>query len=429
LCQAEWFEQKDERAGNGTYRYVGEDGRHSQELWARYAYCLMREPSVPFVGQISNRFVANDFDTDAANGVVDAVRNLPKDVLRRVLEVCDADLREEWNAAVTEGTTDDTFALRLLNRVLPQRELFDSAVWPSVTGEAAMLLGAEDKNPPSFEDEIMRLNRLLLEEAFARDGQRRCRHRTGYLFETYFSYWMESLTETSTKYGQFKGPALNKMWKDHDSSSSVRHPPAGGLTEDNKGAGSKWMPRGPEFIQTEREIEPDDDDEDLKHVINPATSSLIPTDWATMSTGFHQLAPIVLQAGLLQQHELMSIQNPEAHLHPKLQIEVAEFLIHQALAGKNIIVETHSDLFVRRILRAIRQEDIKQEAVRIYFTRLKDGPDDANWKHAVMERLQINDRGQIANWPPGFMTDSLDEARRFIDDELDDLSDEGTSDE
>ena len=53
-------------------------------------------------------------------------------------------------------------------------------------------------------------------------------------------------------------------------------------------------------------------------------------------------------------------------------------------------------------------------AVRIYFTHLEDGPDDADWKHAVMEPLEINDQGQIANWPKGFMDDDLEEANRWL---------------
>ena len=50
--------------------------------------------------------------------------------------------------------------------------------------------------------------------------------------------------------------------------------------------------------------------------------------WHVMSTGFHQLAPIVVQAGLLRQNEIMAVESPEAHLHPSLQIKVAEFLMH-----------------------------------------------------------------------------------------------------
>lgn len=67
--ELEGFIQKEERCHNGTFRYVGEDGRNSQELWARYAYCLMREPSHPFAGSFSNGFESEDFVNDSTNGL------------------------------------------------------------------------------------------------------------------------------------------------------------------------------------------------------------------------------------------------------------------------------------------------------------------------------------------------------------------------
>ena len=142
-------------------------------------------------------------------------------------------------------------------------------------------------------------------------------------------------------------------------------------------------------------------------------------NWNIMSTGFHQLAPIVVQAGLLYQNELMAVENPEAHLHPSLQIKVAEFLLHQATSGKILLIETHSDLIVRRVLRAIREEQIsngnvfKQSSVGINFTSLVAAPQ--GFKHAKIEELDVNERGQVHNWPPGFMDDDLKEAHHWME--------------
>ena len=111
----------------------------------------------------------------------------------------------------------------------------------------------------------------------------------------------------------------------------------------------------------------------------------------------------------------------------------------QANAGKIMMIETHSDLFVRRILRVIRQEDVGhaskgQAGVNICFTQLFsdscDGtlPSGGKIHYATISELTLNGHGQI-KWPEGFppdgfMTDNLDEARRFVDAGMIEMDDE-----
>ena len=132
-----------------------------------------------------------------------------------------------------------------------------------------------------------------------------------------------------------------------------------------------------------------------------------------LSAGFHQLFPILVQMALLQRNEIVAIENPEVHLHPSLQLKVAEFLMHQAKGGKTILVETHSDLIIRRLMRAVLEEEIKQEALSIQFASLtKPAQPEA---HSILEPLRINDRGQIENWPVGFLDDDIKESRRLFE--------------
>ncbi len=56
--------------------------------------------------------------------------------------------------------------------------------------------------------------------------------------------------------------------------------------------------------------------------------------------------------------EVMAIENPEVHLHPRLQLDFAEFLIKQAISGKTIVIETHSDLIIRRVIREVLEESL-----------------------------------------------------------------------
>jgi energy-coupling factor transporter ATP-binding protein EcfA2 len=132
------------------------------------------------------------------------------------------------------------------------------------------------------------------------------------------------------------------------------------------------------------------------------------------SSGFHQVAPIVVQTGLMKRHELLAIENPEVHLHPDSQLDIAEFLMRQAVDGRNIIIETHSDLVVRRLLRAIlaEEEGLSQANVGIYFTELESGP--GRYKQTILKPLQIGEDSRV-KWPRGFLDASIGESQRLMD--------------
>ena len=134
------------------------------------------------------------------------------------------------------------------------------------------------------------------------------------------------------------------------------------------------------------------------------------------SSGFHQVAPIVVQAGLMKRHELLAIENPEVHLHPDSQLDIAEFLMRQAADGRNIIIETHSDLVVRRLLRAILEEEegLSQAKVGIYFTELEKEEEPGRYKQTILRPLQIGKDNRV-KWPPGFLDASIKESQRLMD--------------
>ncbi|QEG36885.1 DUF3696 domain-containing protein [Bythopirellula goksoeyrii] len=142
-----------------------------------------------------------------------------------------------------------------------------------------------------------------------------------------------------------------------------------------------------------------------------------PTSPRQMSSGFHQLLPLIVQAGLMWRFEVMAVENPEVHLHPSLQLRVAEFLMHQAKSGKYMLIETHSDLIIRRVLREILEEKIAlgQANIGIYFASL-DKLDETYgiYQCSSLERIEIDDHGRIKNWPEGFMDDDVKESRRLM---------------
>ena len=137
-----------------------------------------------------------------------------------------------------------------------------------------------------------------------------------------------------------------------------------------------------------------------------------------MSSGFHQLFPIIVQLGVMRSGELIGVENPEVHLHPALQVSMTEALLDHAVSGRRMIVETHSDLLLRRVIRAILSEEISQSQVQIYFTKL--GPiahegAGAEFSESTLEPIRTDSRGRISNWPEGFLDADVGESKQLMD--------------
>ncbi len=134
------------------------------------------------------------------------------------------------------------------------------------------------------------------------------------------------------------------------------------------------------------------------------------------SAGFHQLFPIIVQVGLMQRHESFFLENPEVHLHPSLQIDLTEFLMKQAgeWQGRIILIETQSDLVIRRVLRAMIEEDARfpQRVAQIYFCALERLDD--KYDQARIAPLALDEQGRVKNWPEGFLDTSPNESGRLM---------------
>ena len=68
--------------------------------------------------------------------------------------------------------------------------------------------------------------------------------------------------------------------------------------------------------------------------------------------------------------------------------------------GCQFIIESHSEHFLRRLQRRIAEEEISKEDAALYFVHSGSGS-------ASVEQLEVDEFGNIRNWPEGFFGDEM----------------------
>lgn len=123
--------------------------------------------------------------------------------------------------------------------------------------------------------------------------------------------------------------------------------------------------------------------------------------------GVSQVLPALVQAFYCEPGSIVWIEQPEIHLHPQVQAELADVFISavQSYEGGRprqvqLIVETHSEHLLNRLQRRIAEGTISPDQVAIYFAR-------AGNKGASLEALEVNEDGDITNWPENFFGDEM----------------------
>lgn len=113
--------------------------------------------------------------------------------------------------------------------------------------------------------------------------------------------------------------------------------------------------------------------------------------------GISQLFPILVNCIISPYKTTTLLEQPEVHLHPKMQMNVADLLIATSKAHKNVIVETHSDHIINRIVKRIMQDESGdlRDNVKIYFFS-KEG-EETKW-----EEIKVNMVTGIEHAPKGF---------------------------
>jgi predicted ATPase len=128
---------------------------------------------------------------------------------------------------------------------------------------------------------------------------------------------------------------------------------------------------------------------------------------AAMGEGISQVLPIVARtlsatfAGIFG--PCILVEQPEIHLHPALQADLADLFIEGSRGQRQIIVETHSEHFVLRVRRRIAEGTLDPATVSILYVEKRG-------LESKARPLNINEKGDFSDWPEGFFDQAYQEA-------------------
>lgn len=135
--------------------------------------------------------------------------------------------------------------------------------------------------------------------------------------------------------------------------------------------------------------------------------------------GVSQLIPIVV-ACLHNPKGIIAIEQPELHLHPAIQVGIGDLFIHSINLGKRfgraeslLLIETHSEHLVLRLLRRIGEEHegkapkntariTPKDLAVIYIEQTPEG--------VCFHNLEVDEEGEFIDyWPNGFFEERAGE--------------------
>ncbi len=133
----------------------------------------------------------------------------------------------------------------------------------------------------------------------------------------------------------------------------------------------------------------------LPHRRRGSTRDLV--NIADVGFGVSQTLPVVVALLAAAPNQLVYLEQPEIHLHPRAQVGFADLLAEAVDRGARVIVETHSSLLLRAIQTLVAQQRIAMSDVVLHwFSR------DIETGYSTIRSAELDRSGTFGDWPEDF---------------------------
>jgi|GEM_PF-846429 len=148
---------------------------------------------------------------------------------------------------------------------------------------------------------------------------------------------------------------------------------------------------------------------ELDKVANSFISSDTSYPVRPVNTGFgiSNVLPIILAALCTPAGGLIIVENPEVHLHPAAQSDLAKFLGQASLCGVQVIIETHSDHIINGIRLFAKENKLENEHIIINSIRSVDG-------NRLITKIEVDENGSFTDIDEGFFDQAEKDLMRLF---------------
>ncbi len=131
-----------------------------------------------------------------------------------------------------------------------------------------------------------------------------------------------------------------------------------------------------------------------------------------INTGFglSYVLPVVVAVLKAKKGDLVIIENPESHLHPKGQSVLGRMIACAAQDGVQFIIETHSDHFINGVRVAVKNGMSQSLAKIFYFDRILGKSE----QYSEIEEVMFDKNGELSSYPKGFLDEWNEQLMQLI---------------
>ena len=129
-----------------------------------------------------------------------------------------------------------------------------------------------------------------------------------------------------------------------------------------------------------------------------------------VGVGVSQVLPILVNCLLANNDSTIVLEQPEIHLHPRIQTYLCDFFVSIMLSNKQCLVETHSEYIVDRLRYWFATIDSSIDFSSLAAVYFFEKPE----LDSKISKLTINKYGVIENWPVDFFAESANLAEKIM---------------